>query len=1065
LALVVLLAFAGITWQWRAAVAAEDAQGQEADRANAARLAAETERRAKEAEAAEANAARVAADAERRAKEKEVARATEALKTADAERRKAETHLAYNQVSQAYLLWERNEVLRARQLLQAVPEKERGWDWHYLHRLNASHLSAKMTPAWAQRVAVSPDGRWAVVAIGNPATPSNPHLPLLLMRYELPALIPQPQTLFGCITPLHHFAFTPDGRLATLDGRHTVRLFARDSLTLAWEQPLPPGASGGWLSPDGRWLARTGADHAVRLWDVATGKAGLVLAGHTSPVSSVAFATAGGLLASADAQENVRVWDLATGRERHHLKGAGHRVALSPDGKWLAARRRDDELEVFRTDTAKSAWAIKPGRFGLNFEGGPVFSPDSRWLALRGYLCPPRVWETATGQGGHFLRGHQGGSRMVTALTFTPDSQRVATTGSDRTIRLWDPVTGEPERIYRGRSAGVLDHACTPDGRYLLAVSGGPDLGDCGVKNWDLTRDQQGTHIPSLATYWSKGEYQSLVAFRPDGWLLAGYASHGLAAWDLSGVRRQDWRFPISQDRWIEWHGLAASADGQFVAGRTSTEQQVTRLHLPTRQTRRWDAGEPLRTLALGPDGRLVAAGTRGGRLLLWNAEADRVLWRKDMGPIFRLVFSADGRQLAVAGSGVAWVDVETGTVHRVPGDRVAGAVVGLAFQVNGPMLAASVEIPGEIRLYDTSQVKLVRRWLVPRILGDLAMHPNGDRLAVASREGFITLYDPRTGQDVLTLQALTGRELDLAFPPRVAFSPDGLRLAANDYQGGLWVWEADAPGLSQAALNATRRQVVAGSAYDFHLRMATNCQGENRPEALRFHLSQLHRLPAPAGPAPLDLGDLLARAEDWPAAASAYRRWLQEQPPARCLTDWPEPVERYALALLLAGDQAGYRQLCRQLHQANQPAEPDAGPVLARICAWGGALEPAVVLELARRRLTGQPKEAETHLVLGLACARAGQYEEAQVALEKARDMGKNQPRIEVTAHLGLALVRLGCGQAKEALEHLQAVDSMTDTIEGLRHISNPCLSEWLAFRALSEEVRRVLQTPVRKN
>jgi eukaryotic-like serine/threonine-protein kinase len=1076
LALVILLAFAGVTWQWRVAVVAEAAKEKEADKAtfeaaqaNAARLTAETERRAKEAEAAEAIAARLAAEMERRAKETEAARATEALKTADAERRQAETNLAYNQVSQAYLLWERNEVLRARQLLQAVPEKERGWEWHYLHRLNASHLSSKMTPGWAQRVAVSPDGRWAVVASGAPATPSNPHLPLLLVRYELPALIPQPQALAGCITPLHHFAFTPDGRLATLDGRHTVRVFEeRNSrLTVAWEQPLPPGASRGWLSPDGRWLARTDADHAVRLWDVAAGKAGPVLAGHTSPVGSVAFATDGGLLASADAQENVRVWDLATGRERHRLSQAGSRVGLSPDGKWLAAVRTGAELEVFRTDTAKSAWAMKPSRLGLDFEGGPVFSPDGRWLALLGSHCPPRVWETATGQGGHFLRGHEGHVRPVTALTFTPDSQRAATTGTDHTIRLWDPFTGEPQRIYRGRSAGVLDHACTPDGRSLLAVSGGPDLGDCGVKNWDLTRDQQALRLPPLVQPDSRGEFQSLVAFRPDGSLLAGYSPHGLAAWDLSGARRQDWRFATTQDRWIEWHGLAASADGQFVAGRTGEEQQVTRLHLPTRQTRRWAAGEPLRTLALSPNGRLVAAGTRGGRLLLWDAEADQVLWGKDIGPIFRLVFSPDGRQLAIAGNGVAWVDVETGALHRAPGDSVGEntCMVGLAFQVDGPMLAASVEFPGEIRLYDTSQVKLVRRWSVPRILGDLAMHPKGDRLAAASREGFVTLYDPRTGQEVLTLQALTGRELDLAFPPRVAFSPDGLRLAANDYKGGLWVWEADAPGLSQEALNAARRQVVAGSAYDFHLRTAALCQGENRLEACRFHLAQLRRLPAPAGPAPLDLGDLLARTEDWSAAASAYRRWLQEQTQARWLTDWPEPVERYALALLLAGDQAGYRQVCGQLYQTNKDAEPAATTALARICAWGGGLEPAAVLELASRRLAVQPKEAETYLVLGLACARAGQYEQAQAALEKARRVGKNQPRIEATARLGLALVSHGCGQSKEALEHLQAVRGMADSIEGPRNVSNPCLSEWLAFRAMSEEVGRVLRTPVRKN
>src|SRR5581483_2121091 len=118
-------------------------------------------------------------------------------------------------------------------------------------------------------------------------------------------------------------------------------------------------------------------------------------------------------------------------------------------------------------------------------------------------------------------------------------------------------------------------------------------------------------------------------------------------------------------------------------------------------------------------------------------------------------VFSPDAKRVGVAGKGVSWVDVRTGTVHQILGDEVPGPVVGLAFSPTGPWLAATVAFPGEVRLYDTSKGVLVRRWSDGRILGDAAFHPSGDRIAVATREGFVTLYDPRTGQEVLTLQGL----------------------------------------------------------------------------------------------------------------------------------------------------------------------------------------------------------------------------------------------------------------------------------------------------------------------
>jgi hypothetical protein len=391
-------------------------------------------------------------------------------------------------------------------------------------------------------------------------------------------------------------------------------------------------------------------------------------------------------------------------------------------------------------------------------------------------------------------------------------------------------------------------------------------------------------------------------------------------------------------------------------------------------------------------------------------------------------------------------VDVQTGTVHRVVGEEGKGAVVGLAFQPNGPWLACTVEAPGEVRIYDTSTGTLVRRWSDMRILGDVVFHPDGNRLAVASREGFVTLYDPRTGQEVLTLKALTGRGLDLAFPPRVAFSPDGRRLVANDYDTGFWVWQADAPRTS-------------GSAFDYHLQAAAFAQERNQVTAFRFHSERLKRIASPTGRPVRDLAYLLAREGDWSGTTTNLRRWLAAYPSDTWLSDWPEQAELLALSLLLSGDSSGYRDLCGRLHRSFRDADRKAGIALTRMVVWGdNALEPAALRALAHRFLERQPKEARLVLLLGLAQFRAGNHAEAQLTLSKALSAGKDDTFVEVSAHLGLALVHHRCARAEHARRHRLAADEMGDRTTSLRHPDNPNLPEWLAYRALREEVRRTL-------
>lgn len=382
-----------------------------------------------------------------------------------------------------------------------------------------------------------------------------------------------------------HLTFAPDGKVLAAGDRKTVRLwdsvtgkeirrvecpekdggsgamaFSSDgkTLALAWgyselglfdvetgkKSRQLNGRKLGWIeavafAPDSKTLVSGGqGNHAIRLWDAATGKEIQRLEGHESQVDSLAFLPDGKTLASAGFDMTIRLWDLAARREIRRSKWEINRVlsktAFSPDGKQMISGIADGTLRIWDVISGKEirrfpvpqslrTAALSPDGRTLaqvdfetarlvdvgtgkvahhlslayaNLGTSAAFSPDGRTLAV-GYGSQDHqkgavhLWEVATGKEIHRLHELRG---ALYAVAFSPDGRMFATAGFGETIRLWETVTGKEIRRFEGHEGKILSLTFAPNGTSLASVSE-----DATILLWDVQRFGRPRQTRSLA--------------------------------------------------------------------------------------------------------------------------------------------------------------------------------------------------------------------------------------------------------------------------------------------------------------------------------------------------------------------------------------------------------------------------------------------------------------------------------------------------------------------------------------------------------------------------------------
>ena len=238
------------------------------------------------------------------------------------------------------------------------------------------------------------------------------------------------------------------------------------------------------FSPDGKLLAAGGDSLSLNIWEAAAGKSILSpkdVENHDDflEVHNMLEFTPDGKTLIVGGEDEIRYWDVGKQKMTGTIKACGYRMALSPDGKtlaapsgWPALNRKGVRLYDVATRKLRATLDVPKDATCA------AFSPDGKFLAIGDEAGLVHVRPTKGRADSPSIRMiHQDDRylKQVNSVVFRRDGKVLASLGNDNHIKLWDAASGKQLHRMRGQFC-----AFTADGKYLF-VSG---LG--GLEVWEV---------------------------------------------------------------------------------------------------------------------------------------------------------------------------------------------------------------------------------------------------------------------------------------------------------------------------------------------------------------------------------------------------------------------------------------------------------------------------------------------------------------------------------------------------------------------------------------------------
>jgi WD40 repeat protein/tRNA A-37 threonylcarbamoyl transferase component Bud32 len=463
-------------------------------------------------------------------------------------------------------------------------------------------------------------------------------------------------------------------------------------------------------------------------------------------------------------------------------EGALVAIALSPDGRWLAAASETGSVQILDARTGRVERVLPAESERLLTL---AFNPDSRLLAAGNERGAVAVFDIHTGEKRFQFRPH---TREIRALAFTSAGTGLGAGDDCANLKVWDISTGEELFTLVG-DAGVVGPFVDPTAPPRVGFGGSRVAvhrpgGDQTLRVWDINT---GKVVPSvLPGAWGP-------ALSRDGAQFAAVSPAGEVV--LQKLEKQHYQVIYRVN-----HGLIGLYFGyQGELAWVSPEDRVVYLYDSTRiRMIRGLNTDPV-GVAFTPPGLLLGV-TRTGLARVWDPRINQDGFFYYPLPASNLggtVITPDGRWVTRFTNQIqqalteTW-DVTTGQcVHKVGWEQGNTLLYSrLAYHPQTRRLARAGDpdgkegnLPTLFELWDMDNGRRTFHSESPALIQQLTFSPDGQTVVSVSN-GQFTARDAATGREIRRW----GERASVT--NGLSFSPDGERLASAMHDGVAQVWE-----------------------------------------------------------------------------------------------------------------------------------------------------------------------------------------------------------------------------------------------------------------------------------
>ena len=327
----------------------------------------------------------------------------------------------------------------------------------------------------------------------------------------------------------------------------------------------------------------------------------------------------------------------------------------------------------------------------------------------------------------------------------------------------------------------------------------------------------------------------------------------GVAGW----IWHQNRKLLENQSRYVAETAIELADDGDYLMARRlaaamlpkNPDHTIDRPYVPRAEyalRKAWSGyGGVLRghtdyvsSVVFCQDGLRIVSGSYDGTIRIWNSETGEqvgLLLEGISSRVESIAISPDGNRVAAgAREDVIGVwDIETGKLIRQYEDEKLGFVQSISYSPDGNYLVSGSEkrierndtvwISHTLRVWDTETGKQVRMRMKGEDIQSLSFSPDGRLVAAGSRSGFISFWDPETGNQIG--EPILGHESGVN---SIDFSPDGKIIVSGGWDfpsHSVKIWdvktrklvgrplEGHTSGILSVAFSPDGKCIVSGSA------------------------------------------------------------------------------------------------------------------------------------------------------------------------------------------------------------------------------------------------------------